>query len=118
MNAMRKILVVDDGRRDEFDPLSQELAELGVSSVTASFEAADDVLSIIERPSAILLKMPAARCTVAYESFMTLAADLKRRDDVVGVPVILWDGLGAAAGSISAVLTTHVGSYSMSGHDN
>lgn len=55
MNSLQKVLVVDNGHREHADPLSVELAELGLSSVTTSFEAAGDVLDVIERPSAIFL---------------------------------------------------------------
>ena len=44
MNDFPKVLVVDDGERTPDDALSAELAGLGYASVTASLEAAEDVL--------------------------------------------------------------------------
>lgn len=118
MNSLRKILVVDNGERGHtVDSLSAELAELGVSSVTTSFEAADDVLKIIERPAAIFVKMPHLRHEAGYEDFLAFADDLKQREHIAGVPVIVWDKMTAGAGGISALLQTKVGPHALSGPD-
>ena len=117
MNSLRKILVVDSGRREEFDSLSQELAGLGVSSVTASFEAAEEVLGVIDRPSAIFVKMPHARHSSDYADLMSVARDLKRRERILGVPVIVWDGCAAADGTISRVLQSQIGPSALSEPD-
>jgi hypothetical protein len=115
MNSLRKILVVDNGQRETVDSLSAELAELGVSSVTASFEAAEDVLRIIDRPAAIFVKMPHARQQAAYQEFLTFADELKRRERISGIPVIVWDRTKAEAGGISALLRNEVGPHALAG---
>ena len=56
-----KVLVVDDGHRAIDHSLAAELAELGYASVTASLEAAHDVLAVIARPAAILLQASSRR---------------------------------------------------------
>lgn len=117
MNSLRKILVVDNGERGTVDSLSAELAELGVSSVTTSFEAAEDVLRIIDRPAAIFVKMPHARQKAAYQDFLTFADDLKRREHISGVPVIVWDRTTAQTGGISALLRNEVGPQALAGPD-
>lgn len=91
MNDLQKVLVVDDGDRNPIDSLSAELAELGYSSVTASFEAADQVLDVIQRPSAIFLKMPARIGSPDYQNFLALAEMLRQREGTSGVPVIMWE---------------------------
>ena len=58
MNDFPKVLVVDDGERNADRALSAELAELGFASVTASLEAADDVLELIPSPAAIFVQVP------------------------------------------------------------
>ena len=58
MNGMQKVLVVDNGERAPDSALSAELAGMGYASVTAPFEAADDVLALIPSPAAVLLHMP------------------------------------------------------------
>lgn len=116
MNALRKVLVVDNGRRSGDDLLSIELAELGLSSVTASLEAADDVLAVIERPSAIFLKMPRSRSGPERDSFLELARSLQTDERTSGIPVIQWDrDTVLAAGGVSAILRTEVGPQAVSG---
>ena len=56
MGALQQVLVVDDGHRAVDHSLAAELAELGYASVTASLEAAHDVLAVIARPAAVLLQ--------------------------------------------------------------
>lgn len=116
MNDLRKVLVVDNGQREGADLLSTELAELGLSSVTASFEAADEVLDVIERPSAIFLKMPRRHQWSERASFARLAAELRSAERTFGIPVIEWDHETAlAAGGISAILRTEVGPQALAG---
>jgi hypothetical protein len=116
MNSLRKVLVVDSGQRGSTDPLSVELAELGVSSVTTSFEAADEVLDLIDRPSAIFLKMPQQQQATAYQSFLDLADELRQAERTSGVPVIVWDqALSMSTGAISAILRSEVGPQALSG---
>lgn len=99
---MKKVLVVDDGARGTDHALSAELAELGLASVTTSFEAADEVLELVE-PAAILVQLPDRRISEArYAEFLKLAARLKSRRDSCA-PVILVDGrTGAPLGGHSA----------------
>lgn len=116
MNSLTKVLVVDNGQRSPSDVLSIELAELGLSSVTTSLEAANDVLGLIDRPSAIFLRMPVSRHSVAYGDFVRLADQLRSAERTSGVPVIMWDGGDCAtAGGISAVLRSEVGPQALSG---
>lgn len=115
MNSLQKILVVDNGDRESVDPLSVELAELGVSSVTTAFEATDDVLDVIDRPAAIFVKMPRASDSRAYRDVMDFADKLRLRESTLGVPVIVWDGqAGAAQGGISEILRRNVGADALS----
>lgn len=115
MNSLRKVLVVDNGHRGFVDPLSIELAELGLSSVTTSFEAADEVLQVIDKPSAIFLKMPSA-AGADHDTFMALAVTLRSADRTSGIPVIMWDRQTAARhGGITAILRSEVGPQAVSG---
>ena len=61
MGALQQVLVVDDGHHAIDHSLAAELAELGYASVTASLEAAHDVLAVIARPAAILLQASSRR---------------------------------------------------------
>ena len=113
MNEFPKVLVVDDGERPLDRALSAELAELGFASVTASHEAADDVLALIRSPSAILLQMPADRQSREYASFLKLAERLKA-SDAVGVPVILVDlATSAQPGGYASLLEAHFGAQAL-----
>lgn len=116
MNELRKVLVVDNGLRGGHDFLSAELASLGLSSVTTSFEAAHDVLHLIERPSAIFLKMPLSGSGPERDSLARLAAEFRTGHRTLGVPVIEWDHDAAlSSGGISAILRTEVGPQAVSG---
>lgn len=110
MNDLQKVLVVDNGERDSVDPLAAELAELGFSSVTTSLEAADDVLDVIQTPSAIFLKMPDEDEARNYAAFLALAARLKARQGISGAPVIVWDRTRLLqSGGVSAILQGQFG---------
>ena len=114
MNSLHKVLVVDDGNRPAADALSLELAELGFASVTASLEAAEDVLGVIDPPSAIFMRMP-RRQSADYPSFVAMADQLRARLGEKGAPVILWEG--SAAGGISSVLARELGPQVLSRAD-
>lgn len=116
MNALSKVLVVDDGHRGGLDILSAELAELGLASVTTTLETADEILDLIDRPSAIFLRMPGTRQGAGYDDFLKLAAQLRSADRTSGIPVIMWDrDTAMLSGGISALLRTEVGPQALSG---
>ncbi|MGY2050840.1 hypothetical protein [Methylobacterium sp. JK268] len=95
MGALQKVLVVDDGHRAVDRALSAELAELGYASVTASLEAADDVLAVMPRPAAVLLHVPPREAG----AFRTMAERLRAQMRDAGIPVIVVDEAGGQAGS-------------------
>jgi hypothetical protein len=110
MSEFQKVLVVDDGARNGEHALSAELAELGFASVTTSFEATDDVLDLLPSPSAILLQLPRRSEAVNYKQFMDLAARLKAKKDISGIPIILVEQLfGAAGGGYASALQNELG---------
>ena len=89
MNDVPKVLVVDDGERSPDRALSVELAELGFASVTASFEAAEDVLAVLPTPSAILLQLPSTPDGPRHQAFRDLANRLKAKQGLAGIPVVV-----------------------------
>jgi DNA-binding response OmpR family regulator len=91
MNDFPKVVVVDDGERHPDRAISAELAELGYASVTASLEAADDVLALIPSPAAVLLQLPLDGGDRQRPRFLELARRLRARKAMVGVPVIVVD---------------------------
>lgn len=107
MGALQQVLVVDDGVRAVDHSLSAELAGLGYASVTASLEAADDVLAVIAPPAAVLLQAPARR----DPAYARRAARLRARMRDRGIPVILiGDGPNCRAGG-PVDLATCLGAY-------
>ena len=113
MNEFPKVLVVDDGARPLDRALSTELAELGFASVTASHEAADDVLALIRSPSAIILQMPSKAQGAERAAFLALA-DRLRSNAAVGVPVILVDlATTAQPGGYASLLQAHFGTQAL-----
>ncbi|ACL61922.1 hypothetical protein [Methylobacterium nodulans] len=94
MGALQKVLVVDDGHRAVDRALSAELAELGYASVTASLDAADDVLAMMPRPAAVLLHLPSSE----KGTFRTRVERLREQMRSAGVPVIVVDGAGGQTG--------------------
>ena len=84
MVALQQVLVVDDGIRAVDHSLAGELAELGYASVTASLEAADDVLAVIARPAAVLFQSSSRRDA----TYRTLAARLRTQIRDRGIPII------------------------------
>jgi hypothetical protein len=110
MNLLHKVLVVDSGERDGFNALSADLAELGLSSVTTSYEATNDVLDVIETPSAVLLQMPRDKSGPGYDGFRDFAEELRERLSRQRIPVIEWDRMAVASvGGLAAVLSRELG---------
>ncbi|HVL71984.1 MAG TPA: hypothetical protein VM434_08880 [Beijerinckiaceae bacterium] len=113
MNALPKVLVVDDGERSPDHALSAELAELGYPSVTAPLEATEDVLGTIPLPTAIVLQLPHPRERARYQRFLDLASRLKAR--LAGIPVILVEQPAArVAGAYSALLQSAFTAHAVS----
>lgn len=114
MSEFQKVLVVDDGARTPDHALSMELAELGFASVTASFEATDDVLETIPPPAAILLQLPKRSDGAGYRRFMELAERLKAGERTSGIPIILVDrSLGLDQGGYVSALQTKIGTQTL-----
>lgn len=95
MGALQQVLVVDDGHRGVDHSLAVDLAELGYASVTASIEAADDVLAVIARPAAILLQ----RTSGSDPVHARLVERLRRQMKEGGIPVIDVDATSTRAGA-------------------
>jgi PleD family two-component response regulator len=107
MGALQQVLVVDDGVRAVDRSLSGELANLGYASVTASMEAADDVLAVIARPSAVLLQAPTRRDPGYARRAARLRSQLRDR----GIPVILIGDSGEVRSGGPVDLATRLGAY-------
>ncbi len=90
---MQKILVLDDGSRSAERTLSAELAELGYASVTASLDAADEILALIPDPAAIVLHLPRRSGVRETARFAALAA----RAEEAGLPVVTVDSTNAGS---------------------
>jgi hypothetical protein len=84
-----KVLVVDDGERTADRAPSARLAALGLSSVTTSFEAAEDLLEVLPTPAAILLQLPGHADGERRRAILDLAERLKAKEAVDGVPVLV-----------------------------
>ena len=107
MGALQQVLVVDDGVRAVDHSLSGELAGLGYASVTASMEAADDVLAVIARPAAVLLQASTRR----DPAYARLAARLRGRMRDSGIPVILIGESPERGAGGPVDLATRLGAY-------
>ena len=107
MGALQQVLVVDDGHRAVDHSLAADLAELGYASVTASWEAADDVLAVIARPAAILLQA-SSRTDPGYAAH---AARLRRQMRDAGIPVIVVDEVMAGRAGTPIDLQSRIGPY-------
>ncbi len=105
MVALQQVLVVDDGVRAVDHSLSGELAGLGYASVTASLEAADDVLAVIAPPAAVLVQAPARR----DPTYARQAARLRARMREKGIPVILIGEIGDGRGGAPVDLAMRLG---------
>lgn len=101
MSGLQKVLVVDSGERKPDSALSAELAGLGYASVTAPFEATDDILALISSPVAVVLQMPHKAERSLRSRFVNLARRLKANLHDDGVPVIL---MGRSEGSSATLL--------------
>lgn len=106
MGALQQVLVVDDGHRAADHSLAGELAELGYASVTASIEAADDVLAVIARPAAILLQH-SGKPNAAHEQRV---ARLREQMKLGGIPVIDVDDMPCRVGA-PVDLKSRIGPY-------
>ncbi len=107
MSALQQVLVVDDGHRAIDHSLAAELAELGYASVTASLEAAEDVLAVIARPAAILLQTSSRR----DPAFAMLSERLREQMRQAGIPVIVVDEVVAGRTGSAIDLQSQIGPY-------
>lgn len=107
MGALQQVLVVDDGHRAVDHSLAGELAELGYASVTASLEAAEDVLGVIARPAAVLLQASSRRDPACA----ALAGRLRAQMRDAGIPVIIVDETFAAQAGGAVDLQSRIGPY-------
>ncbi|MGO4570852.1 hypothetical protein [Microvirga sp. 2TAF3] len=96
MNGLQKILVVDNGEREPESALSAELAGMGYASVTAPFEAADDVLAMIPSPAAVVLQVPPQAKWSERRRFLELAQRLRISMAPSGVPILITGGISGA----------------------
>jgi hypothetical protein len=108
--AFPKVLVVDNGARPLDHSLAADLAELGYASVTASLEAADDVLAVLRSPAAILLQLPRDTAAAERDAFLALAERLKARHGAAGVPVVVIEQpFGSGPASFASALEGRIG---------
>lgn len=111
MDGFQKVLVVDNGERAPDSALSAELAGMGLASVTAPVEAADDVLALMPSPAAVVLQMPRRATWAERKRFLELADRLRRNLKSSNVPVIVMsgvDGHGSHASLLQSQLATRV----------
>jgi len=113
MGALQQVLVVDDGHRAVDHSLAADLAGLGYASVTASIEAADDVLAVIARPAAILLQL-SSRTDPAV---VKLAERLREQMRIGGIPVIEMEGDVQRRVGAPVDLKSRIGPYVLSEPD-
>jgi hypothetical protein len=106
MNGMQKVLVVDNGDRAPDCALSAELASMGYASVTAHFEAADDILALIPSPAAVVLQMPREADWSERRRFLELATRLRRTLASSRTPVIVTGGVNGAMAMLQNELGT------------
>lgn len=107
MSALQQVLVVDDGHRAIDHSLAGDLAELGYASVTASLEAADDVLAVIARPAAVLLQTSSRR----NPAYAALADRLRDQMRHAGIPVIVVDDAFRRQSGGAIDLQSRIGPY-------
>ena len=113
MNAMQKVLVVDNGERASDFALSAELAEMGYASVTAPFEATDDVLALIPSPAAVVLQLPKQASWAERKQFLELAERLRVSLKTRNVPVIIVNGMDTS-GAHALLLQSELGARILS----
>jgi hypothetical protein len=104
MSALQKVLVVDNGERASDIALSAELAGMGYASVTAPFEAADDVLALMPSPVAVVLQMPRSADWSERRRFLELASRLRKSMASNSIPVIITGGISGAAAMLQSEL--------------
>jgi hypothetical protein len=97
MTGFQHVLVVDNGERAPDSALSAELAEMGYASVTAPFEATDEVLAMMPNPVAVVLQMPRRADWSERRRFLELASRLRKSLSPDNVPVIVTGGTSGAA---------------------
>ena len=97
MTGFQHVLVVDNGERAPDSALSAELAGMGYASVTAPFEATDEVLALMPNPVAVVLQMPRHADWAERRRFLDLASRLRKSLSSANVPVIVTGGLSGAA---------------------
>jgi hypothetical protein len=111
MTELLKVLVVDNGERAPDSALSAELAEMGFASVTAPFEATDEVLALMPSPAAVVLHIPRQAGPSERRQFLDLAERLRVSLHASNTPVILVngsDGAGAQASLLQSELCTRI----------
>ena len=109
MDALQKVIVVDNGNRAPESALSAELAGMGFASVTTSLEATEDVLALIASPAAVVVQIPDAATIEERRKFLDLAERLRVTMQRINVPVILMNdghGTGAHASLLQSELGT------------
>jgi hypothetical protein len=90
MSDLKRIIVVDTGERGPEAAISAELAELGITSVTMSLEAASEVIATLPEPDAVFLHLPDDAGPVIRASFAAFADELEANNPAL--PVITIDG--------------------------
>lgn len=96
MTGLQKVVVVDNGERAPDSALSAELAEMGYASVTAPFEAAEDVLAMVSSPAAVVVQMPLRADWSERRRYLELATKLRRSLQASQTPVIVTGGVNGA----------------------
>ncbi len=111
MTGMQKVLVVDNGERALDCPLSAELAGMGLASVTAPVEAADEILALLPSPAAVVLRIPHEADWSERKRFLDLANKLRTSLHPRSTPVIIIngpEGSGAHALLLQSELGTRI----------
>jgi hypothetical protein len=113
MDGLQKVLVVDNGDRPVESSLSAELAGMGLASVTATVEAADDILALLPSPAAVVLQIPKGADWAERKRFLDLAERLRTSLRGTKVPVIVFNG-AAGNGANSLLLQSELGTRVLS----
>jgi len=113
MTGLQKVLVVDNGEREPDGALSAELAGMGYASVTAPYEAADDVLATMPSPAAVVLQMPRHANWAERRRFLELAHRLRSTLSPSGVPVLITGGVSGAL----TMIQNELGAQAVAGPD-
>jgi hypothetical protein len=94
MSSLQKVLVVDSGERLTGEAVSVQLAEMGVASVTAPFDAAEDVLALMPSPAAVVLQIPRTASVPERARYLALADRLRKSS----IPVLVMGEAEAGGG--------------------